>query len=574
LAHHTIQPVPLSRPQRWAALAALAALAIAASWPSLFNDFTYDDRFIVLKNPVLQDLRHWWRFFETTYWPPHWGGEGYRPLTIFCLGVEWAVGGGRPAAFHAMNIALYAIVTIAVFHLGETCLPFAAAWVVAAIFAVHPLHVEAVANVVGQSELLVALLLTVAVTLYVRRRNANELSLRSMAGIALLYACACLSKEHGIVLPALLLAAELTIVTDGAPLRVRLTPLRPFLLMLALVAVAYLAAHVAVSTQTITGFRPYPPFSILQVGTAGRIFTMFGVVPEWLRLLLWPVRLSPEYGPPANPVVADFQLYQLPGIIIALATFALAVASWRRLPAVSFGIWFMAMTLLPASNLLFPAAGFLSERVLFAPSIGVLIALGGLVPWAYRRLTRPAGRMIMAGVLAVLIVVAAWRSSDRSRIWKNNTTLFERAVVEAPNVYRSHFMLGSIRFNEGRMLDGEREFNAAIALYDRDPIVFYFLGEEYRDAGIFGSAARMYRRALGIDSTLIEARARLALSYAELGRWPDADREARRTLAENTHEAKAMLDIVRLAGTAKRFPVRLPPHPISSSALVPVRRSR
>src|SRR5258708_31525497 len=113
----------------------------------------------------------WGRFFGMASWPAQWGNEGYRPLTILAYSLEWAAGHGKPWLFHAVNIGMYAAISVAVFYLAETCLPFAAAWVAAALFAVHPVHVEAVASVVGQSELLAALFMIPAVALYIRRRN-------------------------------------------------------------------------------------------------------------------------------------------------------------------------------------------------------------------------------------------------------------------------------------------------------------------------------------------------------------------------------------------------------------------
>jgi tetratricopeptide (TPR) repeat protein len=260
--------------------------------------------------------------------------------------------------------------------------------------------------------------------------------------------------------------------------------------------------------------------------------------------------------------VTDFQLYQLPGIVLTAGALLLGVATWKKDPAVAFGVWFMALSLLPASNLFFPAAGLLSERTLFTPSAGAMIALGALVPWGYRVITKPVARAVAAVAVLGLIGVGVWRSSAHTRVWKNNATLFEQAVIDAPNVYRSHVMLGAVRFNEGRIGDGEKEFSRAIALYDRDPSVYYVLGDQYRTAGLYRQAADMFRRTLDVDSTLYEARARLALSYAELGQWSDADREAKRTLAHDTRHAKAMLDILRLASAARRYPVTLRDHPL------------
>jgi protein O-mannosyl-transferase len=530
----------------------LIALAVMSSWSGVFNDFAYDDRFIVLTNPLLHDLRNWWRFFDGPYWPADYGGDGYRPLTILLFACEWAAGHGRPWIFHAVNIALYAGVSVAVFFLAETCLPFAAAWAAAALFAVHPLHVEAVANVVGQSELLVALFLVVGTTVYIRARNVGELNARTMAIIAVLYALACLAKEHGIVLPALLLVAETVVVVDRTPLLRRLEKQRPFALALCAIALAFLWAHFRVSSESGTGFHPYVAFTVIGLTTGGRALTMLGLVPDWLRLFLWPAHLSVEYGPPAYPVVTDFQPYQIPGMLIVVATLALGVVAWRRAPAVSFGIWFLVITLLPTSNFIVPSGILIAERTLFLPSVGAVLVVAAVIPWFYRRVAAAPVRLTATAALAALVVIGAWRSNERTKIWKNNDTLFAAAVADGPDVYRSHFVLGAWDFGQKRKVKGEREYQKSIAMYDKDPFVFYTLGEEYRQVGMYRPAIAMFQRAIQVDTSMFEARARLALSYAGLGRWPEADREARQALTRETRSAKAMLGIIRLAGVARR----------------------
>src|SRR4051812_22184347 len=106
LAHHQVQPVFMTA--RWRALIrpAIALLAIASSAIGIVNQFTYDDRYIVERNPAMQSLAGWWRGFASPYWPQILGGDGYRPLTILAFKLEWALGGGHPGIYHAVNIGL------------------------------------------------------------------------------------------------------------------------------------------------------------------------------------------------------------------------------------------------------------------------------------------------------------------------------------------------------------------------------------------------------------------------------------------------------------------------------------
>ncbi|MDQ3998425.1 MAG: hypothetical protein M3303_15560, partial [Gemmatimonadota bacterium] len=194
--------------------ASVAVLALLASAASFGNGFVFDDGPIVQLNSRVHTLARWWEAFGHAYWPPHWGNTNYRPLTILSFGVQWALGDGSPAVFHAVSVVLYVATSLAVLALARLVLPASAAWVVAALFAVHPVHVEAVANVVGQSELLVALSSVLATTIYVPMRSSGRrVEPRAVAAIGALYAVACFSKETGFLLPGLLLAAEGTVVT-------------------------------------------------------------------------------------------------------------------------------------------------------------------------------------------------------------------------------------------------------------------------------------------------------------------------------------------------------------------------
>ncbi|HEY9226752.1 MAG TPA: hypothetical protein VIP11_08910, partial [Gemmatimonadaceae bacterium] len=419
---------------RWWALS-VAVLAVASSAIGIVNKFTYDDRYVVELNPIMKGMAGWWRVFATSYWPRNWGGDGYRPITILAYKIEYNIGGGSPVVFHAVNIALYVLASVLVFQLATRLFTPQrrwAAWLGAALFAVHPVHVEAVANVVGQSELIVAVLLIAATLLYVRDRLAGPLRTSTAAWIALLYAVACFAKEHGIVLPAILGAAELTLLLDREPWRERVPRLRPFYLTLALVAVSFVGVRsLVLADHSIGGFAPFTPFSTLHITTRDRVLTALGVVPEWIRLLYFPARLSSEYGPPDIEIAQGFSMSQIPGVAILVALLTLGIVLRRRHPVVSFGVAFACITLLPSSNFLLPAGIVLAERTLFLPSAGamlvasVVLALVGErmgVQLASRRMTRLGAQVVAAIVLAAGLA----RSAQRTTVWRDNGRLFQQ----------------------------------------------------------------------------------------------------------------------------------------------------
>jgi hypothetical protein len=517
--------------RRWAMgpqVVALIVLALAASIIGVKNGFTYDDRYIVEWNDSVHSLSNggWWKLFGQSYWPKAWGSDGYRPLTMLLYTIEWVAGRGTPMLFHAVNIALNAATTIAVFALAGLVLPAWAAWLAAALFAIHPVHVEAVANIVGQSELLVGLLTVLALYLYVRARQAGVLSGRAAAGIVALYALACLTKEHGIVLPALLVLAELLLVDDRRPIVARLREHRAFALALVAVAFGFVYARSLVLHENgVAGFHPFIVFQTLKLSYANRVLTMLGVVPEWLRLVLWPARLSMDYSPPAIGIAQGPALDQLPGFLLLVAVLGFAVALWRRRPVTSFGITCAAITLLPSSNFIIPAGIILAERTLYLPTVGVLLAVADTFVWAAPYVRARSMRLLAAAAMIAVIAAGTVWSARRTTVWHDNERLFRQTVADYPTSYRAHFMLGSWAFSVQRLSEGEHEFQRAIALFPFDPSPAMALAEQYRRIGTCPQAIKYYRIAQTIDPKL--AHVDMAKCLVNQRRYADAKDQIR-----------------------------------------------
>ena len=542
----------MSRRAWWLLALVIAALALAASANSIANGFAYDDVYLIVKAARMHSLTGWWREFGHTYWPEDSGGEGYRPLTIIAFRLQWALGGGKPYIFHVVNVGLHTIVSVAVFWLATALLPVAAAWIVAALYAVHPVHVEAIANVVGQSELWVALLITLAVALFAHGRLAGPLTWKRWVAIGALYSAGLMFKEHAIVLPALLLLAEFTVVPDRDPLSKRLTRLRVPVLLLAVVALAYMWARSRVVVAGLSGFRPYIVFRALSLSNQDRILTMIGAAPEWLRLFLWPARLMTEYAPPyidmaQGPSVTE----QLPGLLVLLGILGLLVACWRRSPVTSFGIGWLIVTLLPASNFLVPAGFIIAERTLLLPSVGAMIALGSAIPWVYARVEgRRVAQYIAAGVVALLIALGIARSYTRNPVWHDNYSLFNQAIHDSPKSYRAHFMLGLLLFEDKRKREGEMHYRHALQLFPYDPLMAFGLAEQYRKAEMCEPAITLYRWLFTLEPKSSRGHAGLAQCLLLTLKLDEAKEEALLHIRAGG-SLKDARDIIRAANAAR-----------------------
>ena len=542
-----------ARTWRWA-LATVVLLAVAASVTSLGNGFTYDDRPIVETNERVHALGNVVRLFGWTYWPPSHGEALYRPLTSLGFLLQWVASGGAPWLFHLVSVLLYAAVSAAVLLLAARLLPIPAAWIAAALFAVHPVHVEAVGNVVGQSELWVGLAFALAAGAYVRlraRQLAGEPAGRAAAGVVLLYAAACLAKEHGGMLPAVLAAAELTVVSAAAPARparARVRETAPRFAALLLVAVAYVFARAAV-VGGLVGDDPHIAFADRAVAT--RLWTMLGVFGEWVRLLVWPAHLSAIYGPPGRPVHDAFAPELLPPLVMLGASVALAAWAWRRRPVFAFGLAWLAVTLLPASNLLIPTGVVLAERTLFAPSIGFALVAGDLAAWtlARARAEGPAAVRVMGGALATLLALGVVRSALRQPVWKDDATLFRQSAIDEPLAYRAQHAYAGVLFDEGRRREGEQRMRLALKLMPNDTDLHVDLARKYRQAGICAPALELYRDALSRAPQRPDARVGLVACLLREARFHEARDEARRGL-EIGHDEPAFRKLLAIADSA------------------------
>jgi protein O-mannosyl-transferase len=554
------------RTKWWLLATTLLVLVGASSGIGIHNGFAYDDAYIIKRNGTVHTLHQWWRLFARSYWPKFYGSDGYRPITMLAFSAEWVIGKGSPVIFHATNILLYGISTVAAFWIASAVLPVGAAWLVAALFAVHPVHVEAVANIVGQSELWVAVFLLPAFGVYLRRRlTGQRLAVKHWVIICFCYAASLFAKEHAIMLPALIVAAEVILIRDDQQsLRRRLVALRPLVLGLTLIAALYLAARAAVKGGEISGFQPFIVFAALDLSYANRVLTMIGVVAEWVRLLLWPVRLSTEYAPPYVDIAQGPSLVQLPGLLLLIGILGLAVILWKRRTntggaVASFGIAWFCLTLLPSSNFIVPAGIIIAERTLFLPSLGAMLALGALAVWcaqAIRDLQSNAlvrnVRIAAAALVVGILVAGTARSAGRTPIWQDNEHLFKQAVIDAPQSYRAHYMLGAWMFETGRKKEGEHSYRHAIALFPYDPFMSYNMALQYQIAGMYEAAIPLYKWTFAIAPKFREGEGRenLAICYANTNKPVDAREQAFLAMQYGGARLKDLRRIVQYSDSA------------------------
>ena len=541
----------------WLPAGLVALVAVAASLAGLGNELVQDDLSLLLESDRLHGLARWREILASAYWPPPHAQDLWRPLTSLLLAAEYGLGDGNPAVFRVMSYLLYAGTAVLVYRLAARFLAPGPALFAGLLFAAHPVHVEAVALAVGQGELLVGVLGTLLVLRYLDRqsRAGGRLTPADWAGIAALYLAAGLAKEHGLVLPLLLLAAELILMRGSVRSRAHLVAGYGVLAGIGLLVVL---VRGLVLGGNLVGSFPATPLEGL--GVAGRGAFMLQVVPHWVRLLGWPLALQADYSPQEIESAAGFTGLQALGLLLVFGAAVLAWVARRKAPVVTFGLSWIVIALLPVSNLLVPTGIVLAERTLFLPSIGFVLAAGGLGDWIVRR-TAPAPAVLSRIGLALaggVILALGARSAIRHTDWRNDATFRVAGVEDAPRSWRTRLSYASWLFEAGARDSALAHYQTALQYAPeverwkvRNDLAVELLAEDSAVA-----AVRQLRSSLSEAPTEMSTRYYLVLALLMAGFYPEARAQADTALARGG--PAAMFEELRVwADSASRL--GLPP---------------
>jgi cytochrome c-type biogenesis protein CcmH/NrfG len=419
----------------WILVALVAVLPFAQTLP---NPPVLDDGWAVVENPLVQGgLRNAGRIFQSSY---NYGGPGttaglFRPVTTLTYAVNYAIHGRAPFGYHLVNLLLHVAASLLVLslarRLAEATMPDRAPWVALVaglLFAVHPVHVEAVAPIVGRKELLSTVLALGALLTAFSGRGAAR-SLGRLAAAIGLGALGVLANEGSAVMP--LLYGIVAVAVPGAAGLVdrpgfedgkaRRALARAVLVSLALglslvpyFALRGLPAGVPVEAQWLAG-----------VPRSTVTFTTSRILAEYVRMLAFPSFLGTDFAyaarvalvPAPGPVLYASLLVWVPLVVGALVFL-------RRWPLPSAGILWTFGALLPVLHL-FPIGVLMAERLTYLPSAGFCIAAGAVIGSVRRT---PA----VVAAVAALVLLLGVRSGVRAADWRSDLALWESEIGKAP----------------------------------------------------------------------------------------------------------------------------------------------
>jgi len=517
----------------------LLALIGAVYWPVCQFDFVnYDDGDYVYKNlSVQRGLTA-----ENLVWAFRTSFFGNRiPLTWLSYMLDYRLFGLNPGAFHVVNVLFHALNSLLLFLVFK--MMTGAHWrsaFLAAVFAVHPLHVESVAWVSERKDVLSGFFWILALWAYVGYVKLSQF--RRYALALLFFACCLMAKPMVVTLPFVLLLFDFwplrRIPLGGVQGRMVGTPERS---IAATGSEAPISSGPGMSPTTTARtisrlILEKVPFFILTIASSILTFSaqqgametvasfpitqrLSNAVFSYGRYLgktFWPENLAFYY-----PYPAQWPGWQVSGAgLLLLAITVLAVRQWRKLPYLAVGWLLYLGTLFPVIGLVQVGRQSMADRYMYLPMIGLAIMTG----WGAAHLQERFHVKRLALILSSssLILCCAALSSLQLRCWKNSVLLCEHALAVTAGSTVAHNNLGAALLAIGQTNRALAHFSAALAIDPKESSAYNNLGMVLFGEGKLDEAVAQYQAGLKFNRIDPELNHNMGVCLVRQGKFYDA----------------------------------------------------
>jgi hypothetical protein len=520
-----------------------AGFAIALYAVTLGGGYIYDDRFVVRDDPRVHDPRQWGRLWTTDYFD---GGIDnlYRPLVSTSYAIQWWLHGDRPWIFHLVNILLHATACAAIAEFTRRTLSPApggegdfarggsldiandspphrkskillecpetksavnlAALTAGLLFAAHPIHVEAVANIVGRAELGCTTCIFTGLVVLTR----SPLTIRRVCCVVAIGVIGLLCKEQGILQPLLWFLLGVLVLrwpwrrSESNPVN---RPLQTFLLTTCWIWAGYLILreHFLKFEWERSGLDPTIQPLVRSVGF-DRILMPVVLFGRYIALLFWPAHLSMDYGAgvigssthPGDP-------YLWTGVIALGIWIAAMAASARSIirqqtdklyctdRLILFCLLGFAVTYGVVGNILTLIGTIFAERLMYLPSAFLLIILAAL--------SIKLPRSLRVGLTLAILMLASIRTVTAAQQWNHPLELYKASLAAQPASIQAHLLLADEYHLRNDHAKADEVYDQLCRQYPKYWRVWQYRCEEALRAGDFPAADRYYARAIQLD---------------------------------------------------------------------------
>jgi len=447
-------------PQR-IALLILFAFAFLLYGNSVLNEFAFDDSIVVTKNELVKSGTKGIKgIFSSDLLTGMYGkqlkmysGGRYRPLSLAMFAIEYQFFGENPHVNHFLNVLFYALTGVLIYLIllrlfRHKRLPKSMRWsqqfwylgipfITTLIYIAHPLHTEAVANVKGRDEIMSFLGALAALWFALKYLEKQQIKHIIFSSLSLFLGL--LSKENAITFLAVI------------PLSIYFFSDKPFkksipvLVSLLLTALVFLRIRSGVLGNTETQIaETLMTNSFLEMNLSQRYATIFLTLTYYIKLLFVPHPLTFDYYAYHIPMVNWFDWRSVLGVLMYTGMGIFAVLKFKQKSIISYGIFFFLATFSIVSNVFFSVGVFMSERFMYAPSLGFSLLFVFLLMWVLSEFikTHKTYKYLIYSLFGIILLLFSVKTITRNPVWKNSFTLFTTDVKTSKNSFKSNAAAG------------------------------------------------------------------------------------------------------------------------------------
>ena len=512
----------------------LVIVTLAVYWQVQYHDFVnFDDPLYVTENRQIQAGLTWegvvWSFTSGTFVTNYWA-----PLTWLSHMLDFELYGKDPGGHHWNSLLLHILNALLLFGIMKKTT--GALWrsgLVAALFAVHPLHVESVAWVAERKDVLSTFFWLLGMLAYTRYARQPELS--RYFQVLLFFVLGLMSKPMLVTFPFVLLLMDywplgrLQLGQRIAPGGIEIKESSASILVgeklpfFALTAAASVAAFIY---QKKGGVLPPMDLAVLKTQLSNALISYASYIGK----MIWPGRLAIFYPHPGH-----IPIWQTLGAGTLLSCLSvLFIRPGRKFPYLPVGWFWYLGTLVPVIGLVKVGHFARADRYTYVPLIGLFIMMAWGIPefwprWRHRKIWVAA----TATVLLSMLMLIAWKQVG---YWQNSITLFQHALKVTSNNHISYYNLGHALASEGRLDDAIAHYLEALRIKPDFEKAHYNLGIARAEQGRLDDAIAHYQEAIRIKPDYKMARVNLGVALAQEGRLDEAVANYLEVLQSNPDE--------------------------------------
>lgn len=483
--------------------------------------FVFDDMSAIVENkdlkPRVPVLNLFWNDFWGTPMHMEKSHKSYRPLCVLTFRMNYMLNELEPLSYHLINVVLHAVVCIVLMKICTLFMKEFTSFLAALLFAVHPVHTEAVTGVVGRAECLSSIFFLAALWSYSKCTGYKAKTVwLPLLFTVVLVAIAMLCKEIGVTVIGVCCVYEIFVAQQATfteLLKIITSTLhgRPVLpswfrdslircIFLVGTTLFLLFARIKVMGAQLPVFTRFDnPASMEPIPTRQLTYNYLLTVNTWL--LINPSHLCCDWTMGTIPLInsiADHRNLITLLFYVVLATFIVFMLRQQdsRNRAVIMCLTLIILPFIPASNLFFPVGFVVAERVLYTPSMGfcALVALGFEVLLNYRREMKP----LLWGIMGFMLITHGTKTYLRNFDWKSEYSLFRSALKVNRQNAKLFNNVGHALEKEQKWTEALEYFLKAVSVQPDDIGAHINVGRTYNNLNMSPEAEEAYMKAMNL----------------------------------------------------------------------------